>query len=55
LLEVLGASATKQQRSKRLGDSTADATRAYSLAVELVQPPPDTTLYERVVLMAACN
>jgi FO synthase len=55
LVEVLGASATKQQRSKRLGHSTANATRAYSLAVELVPPPPDTTLYERVVLMAACN
>ena len=52
LAEVHGASAGKQQRSKRLL-----APLAHTVPAELVRiaPAPDVAVYESVVLMAACN
>ncbi len=52
LAEVHGASAGKQQRSKRLL-----APLAHTVPAELVRiaSAPDVAVYESVVLMAACN
>ena len=53
LAEVHGASAGKQQRSKRIIHSVeADAAPAVIRGVPHAQ---DTAVYESVVLMAACN
>lgn len=54
LAEVRGATAGKRQRSKRLG-SIRESAAIEPIVLELLQMPPDSALYERVVLMAACN
>lgn len=54
LIAVRAASAGKLQRSKRLGSGREGAT-IESIAIDLMKMPPDSSLYERVVLMAACN
>lgn len=55
MAEVRGASAAKRQRSKRLlaVDKTQGAPDA--LEVKWIDQSQDRTLYESVVLMAACN
>lgn len=55
LVEVHGASATKKQRSKRINQTAEVEDALQVLPVTWVQPPQDTTVYESVVLMAACN
>ena len=54
LAAVRGATAGKLQRSKRLVNGMEDSV-VESIPVELLQLPPDSSLYEHVVLMAACN
>lgn len=54
LAEVHGASAAKQQRSKRLPEGFSPAV-SDGFQVLNIQPAPDGALYEKVVLMAACN
>ncbi len=54
LVEVRGATAGKLQRSKRLVNGI-EGSAIESIPVELLQLPPDSSLYEHVVLMAACN
>jgi FO synthase len=54
LAEVRGATAGKLQRSKRLVGAI-EGSDIESIPVELLQLPPDSSLYEHVVLMAACN
>ncbi|MBK6738608.1 MAG: 5-amino-6-(D-ribitylamino)uracil--L-tyrosine 4-hydroxyphenyl transferase CofH [Haliea sp.] len=55
LAEVYGDSAGKQQRSKRIAAPvSADAT-AQVQPLAWVRPYHDATVYESVVLMAACN
>jgi FO synthase len=53
LAEVYGASAGKQQRSKRISARASADTTVQPLA--WVQPSYDAAVYETVVLMAACN
>ena len=55
LAKAYGAPAAKQQRSKRLVQSFASKTAPEVLQMTWMQQPPDNSLYERVVLMAACN
>jgi FO synthase len=55
LVEVEGASAGKRQRSKRLAPHGEAKTTAEVLQVNWVQQSRDATVYESVVLMAACN
>ena len=56
LVAVRGASAAKKQRSKRLiaVDTTRDVVPD-TLKVKWVHESQDRTVYESVVLMAACN
>ena len=54
LVEIHGASARKQQRSKRLSAPVDIHTAPVALA-HLVHPSRDAAVYESVVLMAACN
>jgi FO synthase len=53
LAEVHGASAAKQQRSKRI--IHAIEVEAAPAAIRRIPPPSETSVYESVVLMAACN
>lgn len=55
LVEVFSASAGKRQRSKRIGRDSSEPLTAQALPMTWVQTSPDSTLYESVVLMAACN
>ncbi|MFT4519005.1 MAG: FO synthase [Halioglobus sp.] len=65
LVEIEGASAAKQQRSKRLSQEFLELIPSRSLAVEAVpisalahsaaKQNQDSALYHQVVLMAACN
>jgi FO synthase len=55
LAEVYGAPAAKQQRSKSLVQSLASKAAPEVLQVNWMQQSPDASLYESVVLMAACN
>ena len=55
LVEVYNAPAAKRQRSKRLLPDLAAAGMAGDVQALVVQPSPDASLYEQVVLMAACN
>ncbi|MCB1705427.1 MAG: 5-amino-6-(D-ribitylamino)uracil--L-tyrosine 4-hydroxyphenyl transferase CofH [Halioglobus sp.] len=54
LVEVTGASAGKLQRSKRIAGSALESS-LQGLPMTWVQSPHDATVYESVVLMAACN
>jgi FO synthase len=55
LVEVRGASAAKHQRSKRL-QPTGEVERVPEVIdLKWVQQPQDLTVYETVVLLAACN
>lgn len=55
LAEVHGASAAKRQRSKRIKNVIHDEVLPQGIPLTWVQPPRDATVYESVVLMAACN
>jgi hypothetical protein len=55
LAEVFGASAGKQQRSKRIAAPVGSDAIALVQPLAWVQPHHDATVYESVVLMAACN
>ena len=55
LAEVYSASAGKQQRSKRLSWSDDASAAPEVLQVKWLKQPQDVSLYESVVLMAACN
>ncbi len=55
LIEVQGASAGKQQRSKRLALPVEAHAVPDVLAVNRLHPSRDATVYESVMLMAACN
>ncbi len=55
LAEVHGASARKLQRSKRIVDIVHAEAVPQGLPLTWVQTPQDATMYESVVLMAACN
>jgi len=55
LVEVHGASAKKQQRSKRLSPPVEVPAAPEVLAVHRVQQFRDAAVYESVMLMAACN
>jgi hypothetical protein len=55
MAEVRGASAAKQQRSKRLLAVDKRQGAPDSLEVKWIDKSQDRTLYESVVLMAACN
>jgi FO synthase len=54
LVEIRGASARKQQRSKRLSGHV-DIHAAPVAVTHLLHPSRDAAVYESVVLMAACN
>jgi FO synthase len=55
LIEVRGASAAKQQRSKRLLGVEKPQGVPDALEVKWIHESQDRTVYESVVLMAACN
>jgi FO synthase len=55
LVEVHGASAGKQQRSKRLAPSVEANVVSEVLTINWAQYSRDSSVYESVVLMAACN
>ena len=55
LSEVLGASAAKKQRSKRLSVVEQPLDAPDTLEVKWIHESHDRTVYESVVLMAACN
>ncbi len=55
LVEIHGASARKQQRSKRLSPPVEVQAAPGAFAVHWVHPSRDAAVYESVVLMAACN
>ena len=55
LADVHGASARKLQRSKRIGELAHADAAPQGLPLTWVQSPHDATVYESVVLMAACN
>jgi hypothetical protein len=55
LVEVHGASAGKQQRSKRLAPSVEANVVSEVLTANWAQYSRDSSVYESVVLMAACN
>ncbi len=55
LAEIQGASAKKQQRSKRLSPLVEVLAAPGMLAVHRIQQSRDAAVYESVVLMAACN
>jgi FO synthase len=55
LVEVYGASAGKQQRSKRLAPPVEVQAAPEVFPLNWVQQSRDAAVYESVVLMAACN
>ncbi len=55
LAEVRGASAGKKQRSKRLSVVDSSLGVADTLTVKWMHEAQDRTVYESVMLMAACN
>ncbi|CAA0087951.1 FO synthase [Halioglobus japonicus] len=55
LAEVYSASAGKLQRSKRIGETVSAGVVTQSLPLTWMHSPQDATVYESVVLMAACN
>lgn len=55
LVEVHGASASKLQRSKRIKEAVLAGGVPQGMPLTWVQSPHDATVYESVVLMAACN
>ncbi len=55
LVEIHGASARKQQRSKRLSPPVEVQAAPGAFAAHWVHPSRDAAVYESVVLMAACN
>jgi FO synthase len=54
LAEIIGAPAARQQRSKRLSQSSGSTVHEV-LPVTWAQQSRDASVYESVVLMAACN
>ncbi|MCB1688388.1 MAG: 5-amino-6-(D-ribitylamino)uracil--L-tyrosine 4-hydroxyphenyl transferase CofH [Halioglobus sp.] len=55
LAEVYSASAGKRQRNKRIAEADFLGNAPQALPLTWVQPSQDPTVYESVVLMAACN
>ena len=55
LAAVHSATAGKRQRSKRIGEVVAADIKPQAMPVTWVQSPADSSVYESVVLMAACN
>ncbi len=55
LAAVRGASAAKNQRSKRLSVVERPLGAPDTLEVKWIHESRDSTVYESVVLMAACN
>lgn len=55
LAEVYCAPATKRQRSKKLASSAAALLVPELISLVAIPASPDTSIYESVVLMAACN
>ena len=55
LAQISNASAAKHQRSKRVEFSNENLAMCDDIQIVKVQLAPDPGLFERVMLMAACN